>query len=111
MNQLLRFCLICLTVTQWGMAQNNQPNILIITLDDMNWDSAGIYGNTIPEITPNIDQLGWEGLVFEYGYVQASNCSPSRGVIMSGMYPHQSGVRGFLLCETQSKNIARNIKG
>ena len=62
MNQLLRFSLICLAVIQWGIAQDNQPNILIITLDDMNWDSAGIYGNTIPEITPNIDQLSREGL-------------------------------------------------
>jgi N-sulfoglucosamine sulfohydrolase len=110
MNQLLRFSLICLAVIQWGIAQDNQPNILIITLDDMNWDSAGIYGNTIPEITPNIDQLGREGLVFEYGYVQASNCSPSRGVIMSGMYPHQSGVRGFYYVKPNQKTLPEILK-
>jgi len=110
MNPLLRFSLICLTVIHWGMAQNNQPNILIITLDDMNWDSAGIYGNTIPDLTPNIDQLGKEGLVFEHGYVQASNCSPSRGVIMSGMYPHQSGMRGFYYVKPKQKTLPEILK-
>jgi len=109
-NKILFFCILNAFGFQFYEAQNNQPNIIIITLDDMNWDSAGIYGNTILEITPNIDQLGKEGLVFEYGYVQASNCSPSRGVIMSGMYPHQSGMRGFYYVKPNQKTLPEILK-
>ena len=68
-----------------GQDKGNTPNILLITLDDMNWDSAGIYGNAIPEITPNIDELGKTGLIFDKGYVQAPNCSPSRSVIQTSL--------------------------
>ena len=88
-----------------AIAQDNTSNILLITLDDMNWDSAGIYGNTIPEITPNIDKLGSEGLVFQNGYVQASNCSPSRNVIQTSLYPHQSGMRGFFYVQPKKETL------
>lgn len=72
-----------------------KPNILLITVDDMNWNSVGANGNAIKDITPNIDQLAKEGVRFERAYVAASNCSPSRSAIQTGLYPHQSGIRGF----------------
>lgn len=109
MKKLLYTFITCL-IFQWSVAQKNQPNILLITLDDMNWDSAGIYGNTISDITPNIDLLGEQGLIFERGYVQASNCSPSRGVIMSGMYPHQSGMRGFYYVDPKHETLPEILK-
>jgi len=77
------------------LAQDAKPNILLITLDDMNWDSPGSYGGIIPDLTPAIDELAENGIKFENAYVQAPNCSPSRVVIQTGMYPHQSGMRGF----------------
>lgn len=98
------FCLVsCKSVN--GQDKGNTPNILLITLDDMNWDSAGIYGNTIPEITPNIDKLGKTGLIFEKGYVQAPNCSPSRSVIQTSLYPHQSGMRGFFYVQPKHETL------
>ena len=95
--------IFCKSVT--GQNKENTPNILLITLDDMNWDSAGIYGNNIPEITPNIDKLGNKGLIFEKGYVQAPNCSPSRSVIQTGLYPHQSGMRGFFYVQPKQETL------
>ncbi|GAA4270525.1 sulfatase family protein [Hyunsoonleella aestuarii] len=93
-----------------GQNKGNTTNILLITLDDMNWDSAGIYGNTIPDLTPNIDRLGNEGLVFENGYVQVSNCSPSRSVIQTSLYPHQSGMRGFYYVQPEHKTLPEILK-
>ena len=61
-------------------SSKDKPNILFITVDDMNWNSIGAYGCKIPDITPNIDCLAEKGMLFEHAYVQASNCSPSRNV-------------------------------
>jgi N-sulfoglucosamine sulfohydrolase len=70
-------------------------NVLLITADDMNYDSLGVTGCRIPGITPNIDRLAGEGLRFEYAYVTVSNCQPSRSVLMTGRYPHRNGAMGF----------------
>ncbi|MEM6362401.1 MAG: sulfatase [Bacteroidota bacterium] len=73
----------------------SRPNILLITVDDMNWNSVGVFGNSIENITPNIDKLADEGIRFQRAYVTAANCAPSRVSIQTGLYPHQSGARGF----------------
>lgn len=84
-----------LLAIQMLVSQNQKPNILLITLDDMNWDSPGTYGGSIPDLTPHIDGLAKSGIQFEHAFVQAPNCSPSRVVIQTGLYPHQTGMRGF----------------
>lgn len=70
-------------------------NVLIVTVDDMNWDSVGVYGGAIPDLTPNIDRLAGEGLRFEYAHVTVAICQPARAAWMTGRYPHRSGALGF----------------
>lgn len=70
-------------------------NVLLITVDDMSCDSVGVYGNSIPNITPNIDKLASEGLRFKHGHVTVAICQPCRAVWMTGRYPHNSGALGF----------------
>ena len=70
-------------------------NLLLITVDDMSADSVGIYGSSIPALTPNIDRLAKAGLRFEQAHVQVANCMPSRNVMWSGRYPHSNGIEGF----------------
>ncbi len=41
-------------------------NILFMTADDMNHDSAGCYGCPIQGLTPNLDRLAAEGMRFQY---------------------------------------------
>ena len=72
-----------------------QPNILLITADDLNWNSVGAYGCNTPEITPNIDALAADGMRFNFGHVTIAVCQPSRGAIMTGCYPHISQQEGF----------------
>jgi N-sulfoglucosamine sulfohydrolase len=71
------------------------PNILLITVDDMNADSVGVFGCPVLNTTPNLDQLAKEGMRFEYAHVQAPNCTPSRNVLQTGRYPQNNGVEGF----------------
>jgi N-sulfoglucosamine sulfohydrolase len=73
----------------------DRPNVLFITLDDMNWDSVGVFGSEVPDTTPNIDRLASQGLRFEHGHVTIAICRPTRAVWMTGRYPHNSGAAEF----------------
>lgn len=68
-----------------------QPNILLIMLDDVSPDIYGCYG--LPEAvnTPNVDQLAAEGVMFKTCYASAM-CGPSRVEIMTGRYGNATGV-------------------
>lgn len=72
-----------------------RPNILLITVDDMNCDSVGVYGCPVDDITPNIDRLAAEGMRFEHAHVTIAICQPTRAVWMTGRYPHRNGALGF----------------
>ncbi|MGB2500809.1 MAG: sulfatase family protein [Mariniblastus sp.] len=72
-----------------------RPNILIVTVDDMNCDSVGAFGCELAGTTPNIDQLAARGMRYQFAHVQVGNCYPSRNVMFSGRYPHNTGVEGF----------------
>ncbi len=76
-------------------AKKAQPNILLITVDDMNYNSVGAYGSPVKNITPNIDKLAGEGIRFERAFVQCAVSMPSRNVLATGMYPQHSGLEGF----------------
>ena len=73
----------------------NPPNILLVTVDDMSCDSVGAFGCELAGTTPHIDELAASGLSFKRAHVQVGNCFPSRNVMLSGRYPHNSGVEGF----------------
>lgn len=69
-----------------------QKNVVFITIDDLSRDSMGLYGSTVENITPNMDALGTSGVRFENCHVAAANCTPSRNVMMTGLYPHNNKV-------------------
>ena len=66
-----------------------QPNILWIVSED-NSPFLGCYGDTIA-ITPNIDRLAEEGILFENAFANAPVCAPSRSTLITGMYPTSLG--------------------
>ena len=86
-----------LSATSWAQSARKQAglNFLLITADDMNYNSPGVFGGHVPGITPNIDHLASEGMRFEYAHVTVAVCQPSRSVLMTGRYPHRNGAEGF----------------
>ncbi len=74
-------------------AQAEKPNILFIVAEDASLD-FGCYGNKIVD-TPHIDNLAAEGVRFAKAYTSYSVSSPSRGSILTGLYPHQNGQMGL----------------
>jgi len=69
-------------------------NILLITADDLNYDTPGFAGG-IAGVTPNIDRLASESMRVEHAHVTIAVCMPSRSVLMTGRYPHRNGAKGF----------------
>lgn len=87
------------------------PNILIVTVDDMNWNSVGAFGAAIADITPHIDALARAGRRYERAYVAASNCSPSRVALQTGLTPQQSGATGFFyIDDADTPTIATTLR-
>ncbi|MBN1676075.1 MAG: sulfatase-like hydrolase/transferase [Kiritimatiellae bacterium] len=68
-----------------------RPNILFIFTDQQRLSAAGAYGET-PCRTPAIDRLAGQGTLFENAYTVYPVCSPARGTIMTGVYPHTHGI-------------------
>jgi len=69
----------------------DRPNFVIITTDDMNWDSVGAFGSEVPNITPNIDRLAKQGMRFNRAHVTTSVCVPTREAMFTGTWPHNNG--------------------
>lgn len=88
---LFAFCLVVHAAAQAAAA--DKPNIVILFTDDMGYADLGSYGN--PYIrTPNLDRLAGEGQRWTDFYVAAPVCSPSRGSLLTGKLPVNSGLYG-----------------
>ncbi|WP_075590538.1 sulfatase [Labilibacter marinus] len=104
MNKLLILCLIFATVAcQSSKKQNRKPNILFIAVDDLR-PELGCYGSEIA-ISPSLDKLASEGLLFNRAYCQQAICGPSRASIMTGIRPENSGItHNYLRFRDQNPN-------
>jgi len=66
-------------------AVQEQPNILLFTADQMIPMFTGAYGSEVA-ITPTIDKLAGDGVLFENAYTTCPVCVPSRYSLLTGMY-------------------------
>src|SRR5262245_44663316 len=71
-----------------------KPNILLITLDTVRADRMGFLGST-RGLTPALDALAKQSLVFTRAYAQAPITTVSHATILTGTYPPFHGVRDF----------------
>jgi arylsulfatase A-like enzyme len=72
----------------------SRPNVLLISVHDLG-TRLGCYGfDSAP--SPNLDKLAAEGVRFERNFATATFCSPSRGAIITGKYPHTNGLMGLV---------------
>ena len=65
-------------------------NVLLLMADDMK-PALGCYGDTIA-VTPAIDGLASDGILFSRAYCQQAVSGPSRASLLTGLYPDQTGV-------------------
>lgn len=78
-------------ILMFSQTSLEQPNIILITCDQMRADAMGFAGN--PDIrTPHLDYIAKNGVIFRQNYANSPVCLPSRVSIFSGLYPHQTGI-------------------
>jgi N-sulfoglucosamine sulfohydrolase len=68
-------------------------NVILFVTDDHGQD-AGCYGNTVIQ-TPHLDVLAADGTRFDNAYCTTASCSPSRSVILTGLFNHANGQYGL----------------
>ncbi len=68
------------------------PNVLLIHCHDLG-QYVGCYGVDIE--MPNLERLAEEGARFANHFTTAPQCSPSRGSLFTGCYPHVNGLLGL----------------
>jgi N-acetylglucosamine-6-sulfatase len=61
-----------------------KPNIVFVLTDDLSWD--------LVDFMPNVKRLQQEGVTFSDYVVTDSLCCPSRASILTGRYPHNTGI-------------------
>ena len=69
------------------------PNLLFIFTDEQRADTLAAYGNTRIHM-PNLNRLASQSTVFQRAYVTQPVCTPSRSSLLTGLYPHTSGLTG-----------------
>ncbi len=74
-------------------APGRRMNVLLITSED-NGAHLGCYDDPYAQ-TPHLDALAGRGARFANAYITNPVCSPSRGSILTGLYPHQNGQIGL----------------
>ncbi len=67
------------------MKAEQQPNIVFLFSDQQRWDTCGCYGQP-QEITPNLDRLAAEGVLFEHAFTCQPVCGPARACLQTGKY-------------------------
>jgi N-sulfoglucosamine sulfohydrolase len=106
---VLAALILCCTALAARAAE--RPNVLLITADDMNYDTPNAAGGKTPGVTPHIDRLAGEGLRFVHSHVTVAVCQPSRECLMTGRYPHRNGAVGFYPVNKDVPTLMESLKG
>ena len=91
LNKIILIEALVLTTAGFSFGQKKKPNVLILFSDQHNKKVMGFEGH--PDvITPNLDKLAKESVVFDRAYCVTGICAPSRSSLMSGLYSRTLGL-------------------
>ncbi|MBX8689231.1 sulfatase-like hydrolase/transferase [Mycobacterium sp. 20091114027_K0903767] len=72
-------------------AAAGQPNILVVIVDQMRAPQWFPDTEQLGALLPNLDRLRVRSTSFGSHYSASNMCTPSRGVLTTGLYSHQTG--------------------
>jgi choline-sulfatase len=86
-------CVLCLAACPMA-GTSRPPNIILITLDTVRADRMGFLGSH-RGLTPTLDSLARQSVVFTRAYSQVPLTAPSHATILTGTYPQFHQVQDF----------------
>ncbi len=98
LRQGRRLCRVAILISFFcvplsGCDKSYSPqHVILITIDTLRVDHLGCYGYPRP-VSPFIDSLAREGLLFMNVYSTMATTGPAHASIFSGTYPLQHGIR------------------
>ena len=88
------FLLLCVAWALSAIGLAEAPNIILVTIDTTRADRMGFLGSK-RGLTPNLDRVARQGVVFEKAYSQAPLTPVSHATIFTGTYPQFHTVTDF----------------
>ena len=74
-------------------ARGSRPNIIFILADDMGYNDLSILGQE-NFVTPTLDRMAEEGMIFTDHYAGSTVCAPSRATLLTGNHTGRVYQRG-----------------
>lgn len=84
---------------------DTMPNIVVVLADDHGVRHSTAYGAK-EILTPNMQAMADEGIVFDRAYIASPACCPSRTAFLTGLSPERNGVIG----NHESENLKPGTK-
>ncbi|QDT01862.1 Arylsulfatase precursor [Rubripirellula lacrimiformis] len=69
----------------------DKPNVVLILADDMGLGDFASHNGGLNR-TPSLDRLADQSVWFQHAYSAAPVCAPARASLLTGRYPHRTGV-------------------
>ena len=82
--------------SQTHSSSDNAPNIIYILADDLGIGDLSIYNENSKIKTPNLDQMGGQGMMFTDAHTSSSVCTPTRYGILTGRYNWRTPLKQFV---------------
>jgi len=99
LGALLAFCLCWMGIPQTSLAETRkpgeQPNLIVIMVDDMGYEGVSCFGNPYFK-TPEIDRLAKEGMKLTDFHSSGTVCSPTRAGLLTGRYQQRAGIEAVI---------------
>ncbi|MFX0101985.1 MAG: sulfatase-like hydrolase/transferase [Candidatus Hodarchaeota archaeon] len=87
----------------------DKPNIIFIFSDQQRADTCGCYGQEL-DVTPNLDKMAEEGVLFENAITCQPVCGPARACLQTGKYATENGCyRNGIALPLDEKTIAHHF--
>jgi len=89
----LLFIVACAATTycEANPRQQQPPNVVLILADDLTMGDLGHRNGGLSR-TPHLDRLARQSVTFRSAYSASCVCAPARAALLTGRYPHRTGV-------------------